>query len=102
MTEEYRVALTVNGKGIELSGFPEEFLIKTLDGAVSSLKKVEDIKSLDMTLSYGKVKLSVNNNEIHLGPFPKLIMTNTLYGLVSTLKRVDEKITNLHIILQKI
>ena len=44
MAAEYKATLTVNGKPIELTGFPEEFLAKTLAGAVSSLKKTEEIK----------------------------------------------------------
>ena len=100
MQNERRVYLNVNGREIALSGFPEEYLRKTICGAASSLEKVGDIDTLDVTLSFGKVKIKVNNNEIPLKPFPKLIIANTLIAIVSTLKGVDEKITSLHVTVQ--
>jgi hypothetical protein len=100
MLEKQRSSLTVNGKDVELSGFPEKYLRKTICGAASSLENVGDIENLDMTLSFGKVKLSVNNNDIALKPFPKLIIANTVIGIVSTLKGTDEKITSVRITVQ--
>ena len=102
MTGEYKAALTVNGKSIELTGFPEEFLAKTLAGAVSSLKKTEEIKNLELTMGFGKVKLNLNGNQVPLGPFPNLVITNTLVGLVATLKEVEGKVTNLEIRMQAV
>ena len=97
MAAEYMAALMVNGKPIELTGFPEEFLAKTLAGAVSSLKKTEEVKELELTMAFGKVKLKLNGNQIPLGPFPNLVITNTLIGMVGTFKGVDEKVTNIEI-----
>jgi hypothetical protein len=100
MAAEYKAALTVNDKAIEITGFPEEFLAKTLAGAVSSLKKAEEIKNLELTMAFGKVKLNVNGNQIPLGPFPNLVITNTLIGMVATLKGVEGKVTTLEIKMQ--
>ena len=102
MSENYKAVLTVNGKQVKLSGFPEEFIAETLAGAVSSLKRAEPIKTLELTMNYGKVKLNLNGNQIPLGPFPTLILANTLSGMVSTLKGVDEKVTILEIKMQSV
>jgi len=97
MSGNYKATLTVNGNLIDLTGFPEEYIAKTLAGAVSSLKKTEEIKNLELTMSYGKVKLNLNGNQVALGPFPTLMIANTLIGMVSTLKGVEGKVTNLEI-----
>ena len=100
MSESYKAILTVNGNQVELSGFPEEFIAQTLAGAVSSLKQAEPIKTLEITMNYGKVKLTLNGNQIPLGPFPTLMLANTMSGMVSTLKGVDKKVTSLGIKMQ--
>jgi hypothetical protein len=102
MAGNYKAALKVNGNEIDLTGFPEEFVAKTVAGAVSSLKKVEEIKELDLTMNFGKVKIFVNRNQVPIGPFPTLIFVNTLAGMVATLKGVEGKVTSLEIKMQAI
>ena len=47
-----KVELTINGKKIPLSEFPEEFIKNTLFGMVSTLKGVdEDIETITLTIS---------------------------------------------------
>lgn len=100
MSENFKATLAVNGNLIELTGFPEEYLASTLAGAVSSLKHTEEIKKLELTVNYGKVKLNLNGNQVPLGPFPTLMIANTLIGMVSTLKGVEGKVTSLEIKMQ--
>ena len=95
--KDYNLSLAANGKPIELTGFPQDFVIKTLIGMVSSLKGVQEINSLELTLRYGKVKLSINGNPISVGPFPTLITAKTLIAIASTLKGVENEITSLEI-----
>jgi hypothetical protein len=102
MADAYQAKLNVNGQPVDLTGFPEEFLAKTLAGAVSSLKKTEEVRELDLTMSFGKVKLTLNGNAIPLGPFPNLVITNTLVGMVGTLKGVEGKVTKLEIKMQAV
>ena len=94
---ELDVKLTVNNNPIELSGFPKEFLLKTTIGAVSSLKKVGDIKNLEMSLSAGKVTIAVNGEKIPLSPFPNNIIVSTMGGLLATLKGVEKKVESFKI-----
>ena len=88
--------LHVNKVAIELNQFTEQFLARTLVGAISSLKGAEDMENLELYLEYGDVKIIVNSNELPLTPFPKDIIANTVVALVSSLKGVD-KINSLRI-----
>ncbi|MCX5999037.1 MAG: hypothetical protein NTU41_05435 [Chloroflexi bacterium] len=89
MTESYAAQLWVNQKPIELNPFVEEFLARTLAGAVSSLKGVKDIRSIDLLLEKGKAKITVNGQDVPVTPFPNDIIRNTLTGLANSLKGVD-------------
>ena len=90
MEKNLRAKLEINNVSTELNPFVEEFLIRTVVGAVSCLKGVEDIGNLELYLEQGDVKLVVNGNEIPLTPFPRDIIANTIIGLVSSLKGVGK------------
>ena len=90
MDKNLRVELVVNNIPIELNPFVEEFLTRTVVGAVSSLRGAENILDMELYLKRGDVKLVVNGNELTLTPFPQNIITNTITGLVSSLKGVGK------------
>jgi hypothetical protein len=90
MDKNLRAELAVNNVSTKLNPFVEEFLTRTVIGAVSSLRGAENIRGLELYLERGDVKLVVNGNELPLTPFPKEIFTNTLVGLVSSLKGVGK------------
>jgi hypothetical protein len=90
MDKNLEAVLEVNKVPVELNRFAEQFLTRTVVGAVSSLKGGENIRDLELFLERGSVKLIVNGNELPLTPFPKEIITNTLIGLVSSLKGVSK------------
>jgi hypothetical protein len=90
MESKLGTQLKVNNVSVDLNPFVEEFLTRTVVGAVSSLKGAESIQGLELHLEQGDVKLIVNGNELQLTPFPKDIITNTIIGLVSSLKGVDK------------
>ena len=82
--------LAVDKVSIKLNPFAQQFLTRTVVGAVSSLKGAENIRDLELYLERGDVKLVVNGNDLPLTPFPKEIFTNTIIGLVSSLKGVGK------------
>jgi hypothetical protein len=90
MGKNLRAELAVNKVSIKLNPFVEEFLTRTVVGAVSSLRGAENIRNLEFYLERGDVKLVVNGNELPLTPFPRDIITNTIIGLVSSLKGVGK------------
>jgi len=89
MKENFRAELKVNGIAVEINAFVEEFLARAVVGAVSSLRGVEDIKSLQVQQKKCDVEITVNGKDIPLTPFPNDIISNTLIGIVSSLRGVD-------------
>ena len=90
MDKNLAAELAVNKASVKLNPFAEQFLARTVVGAVSSLKGTENIRGLELHLERGDVKLIINGNELPLTPFPKEIFTNTIIGLVSSLKGVGK------------
>ena len=70
MEANLKAELEINNVSVELNPFVEEFLTRTVVGAVSSLKGAENIRDLELHLEGGDVKLIVNGNEMPLTPFP--------------------------------
>ena len=90
MQEGYKAGLQVNKKHIKLNPFVEKFLARVSIGAVTSLKGVDYIRSIEIHNEREDVTVSVNGEDIPLTPIPVLIIANTLRGLVSTLKGVND------------
>ena len=90
MVKSFGAVLEVNNVSVELNAFAEQYLARTVVGAVSSLKGTEDISGLGLYLEGGDIKLVVNGNELPLTPFPKEIITKTIIGMVSSLKGISE------------
>jgi hypothetical protein len=87
---EFKANLWVNGLPVDLNPFVEEFLARTVTGAVSSLKGAEDIRRLELYLERGDVRIIINEGELSLTPFPSDIIASTVTGLVSSLKEIDK------------
>ena len=90
MEKNLRANLEINNVSTELNPFVEEFLTRTVVGAVSCLKGAENIRDLELYLEQKDAKLVVNGNELPLTPFPRDVITNTIIGLVSSLKGVGK------------
>jgi hypothetical protein len=90
MRKNLKAELAVNNVSIELTSFAEQFLARTVVGAVSCLKGAENVRDMELYLERGDVKLTVNGNGLPLTPFPRDVITNTITGLVSSLKGVDK------------
>jgi len=96
MNEDFKAELMVNNEPIELNPFTEQFLARTVLGAVSSLRGAEDVHKLEMHLERGDAEIYVNGSQLPVTPFPRDIITKTVTGLVSTLKGVGE-IESVHV-----
>ncbi|HEX77500.1 MAG TPA: hypothetical protein G4O03_03690 [Dehalococcoidia bacterium] len=83
-----KASLSVNGAPVELNAFAEEFLARTVAGAVSALKGAEDIRTLQIHLHLGEVLVILNDKKLPLAPFPNDIIASTLRGMVSSLRGV--------------
>ncbi len=96
MKESFEANLWINGASVELNPFVEEFLARTVAGAVRTLKGAEGMQTLDLHLEQGDVRIVVNGNEVPLTPFPNDIIVNTVTAMASCLKGVDS-VDNLRI-----
>jgi len=90
MDRNLEAQLTVNKIPIKLNPFAEQFLARTVVGAVSSLRGTENIRGLELCLERSDVSLIINGHELPLTPFPREVITNTITGLVSSLKGVGK------------
>ena len=90
MERNLKTELEINNVSVELNPFVQEFLTRTVVGAVSSLKGSGNILGLELYMERDDVKIVVNGNELPLTPFPTDIITNTITGLVSSLKGVGK------------
>ena len=90
MKGDVKASLWVNKISVDLNAFVEEFLGRTVVGAVSALKGTEHLEKLELRLDRGDLSIAVNGKDIELTPFPKQIITNTVGALVSSLKGVDK------------
>ena len=98
MENKFKAQLSVNNTAIEINEFTEEFLARVTAGAVTTLKGVEYIRTIELKDDRGDVVVKVNGEEIELTPFPNDAIANTITGLVSTLKGIDKnKITRIDI-----
>lgn len=89
MVKNYDIKLLVNDEEIGLTPFPAEFLTNVVIAAVSSLKDVDVIETLELYEDDGNTKIVVNNERITITTFPNDYVTNTINGLLSTLRGVD-------------
>ncbi len=90
MKGNFEAKLEVNNISIDLSPFPEQFLARTLVGAVSSLKEVENIENLEIYLKQSQVTLIVNGNQVELMIFPNDLNASIVDVMVSSLKGGDK------------
>ena len=90
MEEMIEARLWVNGKPVDLNPFVEGILAGTVAGALSSLKGVESIKSVDLQIRQRTVTVTVNGGELTLTPFPNDIIAGTVTGFVSPLKGIGK------------
>jgi hypothetical protein len=89
MSKTYEAKLTVNHTDIELSDFPQDFLINVAIAAVSTLKGIGAIETLDLIGDSDNTDILVNSERIRVAAFPNEYITNTLHGLISTLRGVE-------------
>jgi hypothetical protein len=89
LKENYSAKLLVNKKPVELNPFVEEFLARVSVGSVTSLKGVDSVKIMGLSLEQDDINIVVNGDKVDLISFPAMIIMSTLRGLVSTLKGGD-------------
>jgi len=85
-----QVNLVVNDKPIALDYFVQSFIDHTVDGMLSALEGVGEIKSADISIDGRKVAINVNNAVLPANPFVQQIVRSVIVGMVSALKGVTD------------
>jgi hypothetical protein len=90
VAKKFNAKLSVNKKDVEMNQFVEQFLAHTVVGGVETLRDVDNINTVNVSIEKGEVTILVNGNNIPLTPFPNDVILGTLTGLVSVLKDVGK------------
>ena len=89
MEGKFEARLEANSVPVDLNPFTEQFVARTVAGAVSSLRGAETFDSLELTLREGNVTVVVDGQELDVTSFPNDIIASTIAGMVSPLKGVE-------------
>jgi len=89
MEGKFEANLEANNVRVDLNPFTEQFVARTVAGAVSSLRGAETFNSVDLSLREGNVTVVADGQEIDVTSFPNDIMASTIAGMVSPLKGVE-------------
>ncbi|MBI4284681.1 MAG: hypothetical protein HY670_02115 [Chloroflexi bacterium] len=84
------INLSVNDVPVDLDYFVQGFIDHTVNGMVSGLEGVHEVKSVEITLDGNKLAVNINNAPLSLNEFVSKVVRNTLVGMVSSLKGVTE------------
>jgi hypothetical protein len=87
---DIKARLNINNKIIGMNEFVESMVAHVTLGAVNSLKGVDDVRAINVTMDKGEIDMLVNGEDVPLTPFANDIVAATLLGLVSLLKGADD------------
>ncbi len=89
MEGKYEATLAVNNVPVDLNPFIEQFVARTVAGAVSSLRGAETFNNVELNLREGNVTVIADGQEVDVTSFPNDIIASTIAGMVSPLKGVQ-------------
>jgi hypothetical protein len=85
-----KARLNINENTIEMNEFIESMVAHVTLGAMNSLKGVDNVRTICVSIDKGEADILINNMDITLTPFANDIIVATLMGLVSLLKGADD------------
>jgi hypothetical protein len=83
-----QVTLSVNDAPIPIDGFVQGYIDHVVEGILASLKSVEEIQGVDLTIESDQVSIMLNNAAVPINPFVTRIIRNTMVGMASSLRGV--------------
>ena len=89
MKGKFQASLEANNAPVELNPFTEQFVARTVAGAVSSLRGAETFNTIELSLHEGNATVFVDGNELDVTFFPNEVLARTIGGMLSTLKGVE-------------
>jgi hypothetical protein len=84
-----KVSLSINGAPVEIVDFVQELISSVVTGILSTLKGVNEIRSLELSFQDDYIEIKVNNNIVPSNDFVNMFIRNTVNGMVSSLKGIE-------------
>ena len=85
-----KVSLSINDVSVPIVEFVQGFINKVVTGMLSSLKGVDKIRSVNLSLNGDEVDINVNDTAVPSNEFVNEFIRNTVIGMVTSLKGVDQ------------
>jgi len=85
---KFEARLEANNVPVDLNPFIEQFIARTVAGAVSSMRGAETFNTLELSLKEGNATVVADGNDVDVTSFPNEIITSTIAGMLSVLKGV--------------
>jgi hypothetical protein len=85
-----KVCLAVNDLNVPIVEFVQEFISKVVTGMLSTLKGVDEIQCVDLSIDGDEVEIKVNNATVPSNDFVNEFVRNTVIGMVTSLKGLGQ------------
>ena len=89
MEGKFEATLQANNVPVDLNPFTEQFIARTVAGAVSSLRGAETFTSVEISVREGNATVVADGQDVDVTSFPNDIIASTIAGMVSPLKGVE-------------
>ena len=84
------VRLTINDSPVPIADFVQVFIKSVVTGMLSTLKGVDEIQSVNLSIDGREVVINVNDTAVPSNDFVDMFIRNTVIGMVTSLKGVNQ------------
>jgi hypothetical protein len=85
-----KVRLTINDSPVPIADFVQLFIDSVVTSMLSTLKGVDETRSVDLSITGDDVEITVNNSAVPSNEFVDMFIRHTVIGMVTSLKGVDQ------------
>ena len=85
-----KVSLSINDSPVPIAGFVQVFIRSVVTGMLSTLKGVDEMRSIDLSFNGDDVVINVNGAVVPSNDFVNEFVRNTVIGMVTSLKGVEQ------------
>lgn len=85
-----KVRLTVNDSPVPIVDFVQVFIEEVVTGMLSTLKGIDEIRSVELSIDGDDVDIKVNNSVLPSNEFVDKFVRNTVIGMITSLKDVGQ------------
>ena len=85
-----KVSLSINDIPVPIADFVQVFINSVVTGMLSTLKGINEIRSVNLSFDGDEVVINVNNAVVPSNYFVNEFVRNTVIGMVTSLKGVNQ------------